>query len=141
MVLLSAIALHRVGYGLLLVVAFSIGLAATLTSIGLAFIYAGGFIKRSKLGAIENPLVRLLPVASAFVIMCIGALICYQAIAPAGFNIFAVEPAAAAPTIQVNAGAESSLPHLGTLAVLGLGLFGLKHTAKRWLHRHRCHKR
>jgi len=40
-VLLSAIALHRVGYGLLLVVAFSIGLAATLTAIGLAFVYAG----------------------------------------------------------------------------------------------------
>ena len=40
-VLLSAVALHRVGYGLLLVVAFSIGLAATLTGIGLAFVYAG----------------------------------------------------------------------------------------------------
>lgn len=85
-VLLSAIALHRVGYGLLLVVAFSIGLAATLTGIGLAFVYAGGVVKRSRLGAIDNPLVRLLPVASAFTITCIGALICYQAIEQAGFS-------------------------------------------------------
>jgi len=48
-VLLSAIALHRVGYGLLLVVAFSIGLAATLTAIGLAFVYTGSFVQRSRL--------------------------------------------------------------------------------------------
>ena len=85
-VLLSAIALHRVGYGLLLVVAFSIGLAATLTGIGLVFVYAGGVVKRSRLRAIDNPLVRLLPVASAFTITCIGALICYQAINQAGFS-------------------------------------------------------
>lgn len=90
-VLLSAIALHRVGYGLLLVVAFSIGLAATLTAIGLAFVYAGGFVKRSRLGAIDNPLVRLLPVVSAFVIMCIGALICYEAIAQVGFTVYTLQ--------------------------------------------------
>jgi len=87
-VLLSAIALHHVGYGLLLVVAFSIGLAATLTGIGLAFVYAGGFLKHSRLGAIDNPLVRVLPVFSAFVIMCLGALICYEAIAQVGFNVY-----------------------------------------------------
>jgi nickel/cobalt exporter len=40
-VLLSAIYLHRVGYGLLLIVAFSLGLASVLTGIGLAFVYAG----------------------------------------------------------------------------------------------------
>src|SRR3989475_8646830 len=40
-VLLAAISLHRVGYGLLLVVAFSLGLAGALTSVGLAFVYAG----------------------------------------------------------------------------------------------------
>ncbi len=138
-VLLSAIALHRVGYGLLLVVAFSIGLAATLTAIGLAFVYAGGFVKRSRLGAIDNPLVRLLPTASAFIIMCLGALICYEAIARAGFNLFAVEPAAA-QAVEVNAGVEPSLAELSALAVLGLGLiFSLKHTAKRRSRRCRRH--
>jgi len=38
----------------------------------------GSFVQRSR-GAIDNPFVRLLPV-SAFVIMCIGAFICYEAI-------------------------------------------------------------
>jgi nickel/cobalt exporter len=40
-VLLGSIALGRVGYGLALVAAFSLGLAMTLTGVGLAFLYAG----------------------------------------------------------------------------------------------------
>ena len=39
-VLLSAIALHRVGLGLALIVAFSVGLAATITAIGLVAVLA-----------------------------------------------------------------------------------------------------
>ena len=39
-VLLSAIALHRVGFGLALIVAFSLGLAATMTAIGLVAVLA-----------------------------------------------------------------------------------------------------
>ena len=39
-VLLSAIALHRIGLGLALIVAFSVGLAATITSIGLVAVLA-----------------------------------------------------------------------------------------------------
>ena len=35
-VLLAAISLHRVGYGLVLIVAFSLGLAAAITAIGLS---------------------------------------------------------------------------------------------------------
>jgi ABC-type nickel/cobalt efflux system permease component RcnA len=76
-VLLSAISLHRVGYGLVLVVAFSVGLAATLTAVGLAFVYAGRLMKRPSR---STRLVRLLPVCSAFVIMCVGAAILYQAL-------------------------------------------------------------
>lgn len=45
-VLLGSIALGRVGFGLALVVAFSLGLAATLTSLGLVFLYAGRFLER-----------------------------------------------------------------------------------------------
>jgi hypothetical protein len=43
---LSAVSLHRVGFGLLLVVAFSLGLASTLTGIGLVFVYIGRLMKR-----------------------------------------------------------------------------------------------
>jgi ABC-type nickel/cobalt efflux system permease component RcnA len=86
-VMLSAISLHRVGYGLLLVIAFSIGLASTLTGIGLLFVYAKRLLKRQ---VFSGRLVRLLPVASALVIACAGAAICYEAIATSGSNITAL---------------------------------------------------
>ncbi len=85
-VLLSAIALHRVGYGLLLVLAFSLGLAATLTGIGLAFVHAGRWIKRPT-GPIARRVVRVLPIMSALVIGVVGLGICYEALAQAGFDL------------------------------------------------------
>jgi nickel/cobalt transporter (NicO) family protein len=84
-VLLSAISLHRTGYGLLLVIAFSLGLAATLTGVGLMFLYAGKLLKRPA-GAKNNTLVKILPVLSALVIACAGAVICYEALITGGFK-------------------------------------------------------
>jgi len=68
-VLLSAIALHRVGFGLALIVAFSLGLAATITSIGLLAVLAQRAFKRV---AFDGPLVRALPAVSALVILAVG---------------------------------------------------------------------
>jgi nickel/cobalt exporter len=79
-VLLSAVALHRVGYGLLLVLAFSIGLAATLTGIGLAFVYAGRWLANVTSLSKAEWLRKVLPVLSALVVTCLGAGICYGAI-------------------------------------------------------------
>lgn len=76
--MLSAISLGRVGYGIVLTIAFSFGLAATLTAVGLAFLYVGKLFNGTKIS--QNPLVRSLPVVSAFVIACLGAAICYTAI-------------------------------------------------------------
>ncbi len=76
-VFLSAVSLHRVGFGLLLVVAFSLGLASTLTGIGLVFVYIGSLIKRP---LPFNRFFRVLPVASALAIACVGAVFCYEAI-------------------------------------------------------------
>lgn len=76
-VLLAAIALHRVGFGLLLVVAFSLGLAATLTSIGLLFIYARRWLKPLES---SGNWMRRLSVMSALAVSCIGFLICYGAL-------------------------------------------------------------
>jgi nickel/cobalt transporter (NicO) family protein len=45
-VLLSALALHRVGFGLALIVAFSVGLAAVLTGIGLLMVSTRGLLDR-----------------------------------------------------------------------------------------------
>jgi nickel/cobalt transporter (NicO) family protein len=77
--MLAAINLNRVGYGLLLTLAFSFGLAATLMCVGLAFLYLGKLLDRPSLG--NNPIVKTLPVFSAFVIACVGAVICYNSLA------------------------------------------------------------
>ncbi|MDX6438363.1 MAG: nickel/cobalt transporter (NicO) family protein [Gaiellaceae bacterium] len=71
-VLLSAIALHRIGFGLALIVAFSLGLAATITSIGLVAVLAKRAFSRISL---DGPLIRLLPAASALVILAVGVAI------------------------------------------------------------------
>ncbi|HEY9283170.1 MAG TPA: sulfite exporter TauE/SafE family protein [Pyrinomonadaceae bacterium] len=131
-VLLSAISLHRVGFGLLLVVAFSVGLAAALTGVGLAFLYAGRLFKRPAARLTSGRLVRVLPALSALVIVCVGAAICYEALGQAGFHpaallgrIFAHEGAG------TPAGGEQALASVGTWAMLGLGLaFGLKHATE-----------
>ncbi len=126
LVLLSAVALHRVAYGLVLVVAFSIGLAATLTGIGVAFIHAGRLLERARPGLSSHPLTRALPIFSAFVITCVGAALCWQVVGP----VFA--PAiAAARAGQVGADGGPAFGSLSALAVLGLGLvFGLKHATE-----------
>ncbi len=76
--MLSAINLNRVGYGLVLTFVFSIGLAATLTIIGLAFLYGGRAFGGSRLAG--SRIVKALPVFSAFVITCVGAVICYNSL-------------------------------------------------------------
>jgi ABC-type nickel/cobalt efflux system permease component RcnA len=85
LVLLSSIALQRVAYGLVLVVAFSLGLAATLTAIGILFVYAGHLLSRTR--RIPGGLTAALPVFSALIITVAGALICYEALVSAGVNL------------------------------------------------------
>jgi ABC-type nickel/cobalt efflux system permease component RcnA len=76
-VLLSAIALHRVGLGLALIVAFSLGLAATITGIGLVAVYARRAFGRLSL---DGPLVRTLPSVSAALIVAVGLVITARAV-------------------------------------------------------------
>jgi ABC-type nickel/cobalt efflux system permease component RcnA len=78
MVLLITIAAHRVLFGLLLIVAFSTGLAAVLVGFGLLLVYARGLFTRMNLNSGLIP--RLLPVASAFVIVIAGSLLTAQAL-------------------------------------------------------------
>ena len=68
-VLLSAIALHRVAFGLALIVAFSVGLAATVTGIGLVAVMARRAFGRARL---DGPVIRALPALSAAVIVVAG---------------------------------------------------------------------
>jgi ABC-type nickel/cobalt efflux system permease component RcnA len=76
-VLLSAIALHRIGFGFALIAAFSLGLAATITGIGLVAVLARRTFGRL---SVDGPLVRALPAVSAFVILLVGAAITARAL-------------------------------------------------------------
>ena len=71
--LLSAIALRRVGLGLVLLVSFSLGLAIVLMAIGVLVIYAKNLLPESK-RTNRNPFFRWMPVASAAVVMVLGLL-------------------------------------------------------------------
>jgi len=71
--LLSSVALGRVGLGLTLLVAFSAGLAVVLSGIGLVVLYAKNLLPDSRKSA-RNAVFRYLPVASAAVIVCAGIL-------------------------------------------------------------------
>ena len=76
--MLAAISFDRIAYGLLLTLAFSVGLAATLMGIGLMFLYVGKLLDSPSLS--QNPVIKALPVFSAFVIACVGAAICYNSL-------------------------------------------------------------
>jgi nickel/cobalt exporter len=71
--LLSSIALGHVGLGLILLVAFSLGLAGVLMAIGMLVLYAKNLLpdpaRASRHGAF-----RWVPVLSALVIVCVGLL-------------------------------------------------------------------
>ena len=86
-VMLGAIALHRVAFGLLLIVFFSLGLAGTLVALGLLMVYSGRIAGRLRLldrvgagGAVRlATVVRGLPVASAAVVALAGLALSAEA--------------------------------------------------------------
>jgi len=76
--MLGAIALGRIAFGLALIVAFSIGLAAVLTAIGIVLVYARGLVDRLPL---DGRFARYAPVASAVVISLAGLAVVVEALA------------------------------------------------------------
>jgi nickel/cobalt exporter len=76
-VLLAAISLHRVGFGLLLVLAFSLGLAAAITAVGLVAVLAKSAFARFD-G--KGRLLAVLPAVSAGVIVLAGAAMVVRAL-------------------------------------------------------------
>ena len=84
-VLLSAFALHRIGLGLFLIVAFSLGLAAVLIAFGMLMVYARRFMTHLQ---IEGPLTqRWLPLASAAFMTILGAAVAIPAFATTGIDL------------------------------------------------------
>lgn len=72
-ILLSSIAIGRVGLGILLLVGFSAGLAAVLTAIGLLVVYAKSWLPDAEAAA-ASPAFRYIPIVSAAVVVVLGIL-------------------------------------------------------------------
>jgi nickel/cobalt transporter (NicO) family protein len=83
-VLLAAIGIHQIGYGLALIVAFSIGLAAVLTVLGVAVV-------RSAAWLVARPrfdlLARFAPLVTSVVIATVGAVMVGQGFAAQGVGV------------------------------------------------------
>jgi nickel/cobalt transporter (NicO) family protein len=80
-VLLAAISLHRVAFGLVLIVAFSAGLALTVTAVGLVAVLARSAFARV---SFDGRLFGLLPAASALVILLAGVAMTAHALPKVG---------------------------------------------------------
>jgi nickel/cobalt transporter (NicO) family protein len=83
-VMLGAIALHRIAFGLALIVAFSVGLAGVLTGIGVALVYARGLFEKLPF---DGRMARYVPVASALVISLAGMAIVLEALRQMGVSL------------------------------------------------------
>ena len=86
-VLLSAVSLHRIGLGLFLIVAFSLGLATVLIGIGIAMVRARHLLSRWKS---DSPSMqraqRWLPLASASAMLIAGLAIAATALPATGLS-------------------------------------------------------
>jgi nickel/cobalt exporter len=75
-VLLGAVAQHQLALGLIMIVAFSLGLAATLTALGIAVVHASRAATRLP---VPGRVITALPTASALVIVGVGVMLTFQA--------------------------------------------------------------
>ena len=85
-VLVAAISQHRLGLGLALILAFSIGLAATLTAVGLAVLHGGRLLQRLRPDRrlFGGRVTGALPALSATLIVVAGTLITVRALPQIG---------------------------------------------------------
>lgn len=75
-VLLTAVAAHRIGFGLALVLTFSVGLAVVLVVIGVAVVHAHRWIPAAWA---EGTMSRVVPVASSLCVLCFGLVVALSA--------------------------------------------------------------
>ena len=110
-VLLSAFSLHRIGFGLFLIAAFSFGLAAVLVIVGLTLVYAKRAIT-SRVRA-DNHALRYLPFFSSAFMVMVGLGITGSAIA----------------SVQIWPGLPPAGKLVPFVTVILLGLFlGMRHS-------------
>ncbi len=80
-ILLLAVALHRIAFGLLLLATFSVGLASVLIAIGVLIVKARPLVERFS-GA--GRWIQRLPIASAVVIIAVGCAITFRTLIHSG---------------------------------------------------------
>ena len=98
-VLLSAFALHRIGLGFFLIVAFSVGLAAVLIGFGMLMVFARRSMSRL---AMDGPLTkRWLPLASSAFITVLGIVLTVQAISSMHLHMITISTAQVGPLLFV----------------------------------------
>ena len=76
-VLLGAVAQHQIVLGLRLILAFSLGLAGTLTVLGLVVVHARRLMPKVPAG---SRVMKLLPAMSALLIVLVGVVLTAQAV-------------------------------------------------------------
>ena len=86
-ILLLAVALHRIAFGLLLLVAFSVGLAAILIAIGVLIVKARPLVERF---SGDGRWIQRLPIASAVVIIVVGCAITFKTLMHSGIILINV---------------------------------------------------
>ena len=80
-ILLLAVALHRIAFGLLLLVTFSVGLASILIAIGVLIVKARPLVERF---SGDGRWIQRLPIASAVVIIAVGCAITFRTLMGSG---------------------------------------------------------
>ena len=77
MVLLISVSMGRLLFGLAILLAFSLGLAAVLIAIGVAMVMAGPVVQKV---TGKSRWMKVLPVASAAVVTVLGVILVVQAV-------------------------------------------------------------
>jgi nickel/cobalt exporter len=81
LILLATIAAGRPAWGVILVAAFGLGMAAVMTGVGLAFVHARGLLERAPTRLRPGRALRLVPAGAAVVILALGVVLTSQALA------------------------------------------------------------
>jgi ABC-type nickel/cobalt efflux system permease component RcnA len=91
-VLLSSVALGRLGFGLVLIVAFGLGMAVVLVTTGVLLVHAGRFMLRLFPDDDSSPtrqrLLGAVPIVSASVMTLLGVLTTYEGLSQLGVVAF-----------------------------------------------------
>jgi ABC-type nickel/cobalt efflux system permease component RcnA len=86
LILLGTIAAGRPAWGVILVVAFGVGMAAVMAGIGLAMVVARESLERSSRRLPVARIAGLVPMAAGALVLAIGVLLTTQALAAARFG-------------------------------------------------------